>query len=150
MSDRREFLQTVGLVAVAATSTSRFGLNVRAGRPAHDLVVRGGTIYDGSGGEPRVADIAISAGRIAEIAPRIAGAGEEEIDARGLAVAPGFVDIHSHGDGSLLEDPRAESVVRQGITTIVAGADGSSRFQGDGARSFAAWATALEVGKSVV
>ena len=150
MNDRREFLQTVGLVAAAATSTSRFGLNVRAGRPAHDLVIRGGTIYDGSGGEPRVADLAISAGRIAEISPRIAGAGGEEIDARGLAVAPGFVDIHSHGDGSLLEDPRAESVVRQGITTIVAGADGSSRFQGDGARGFSAWATALEAARPAV
>ncbi len=150
MSDRREFLQTVGLVAAAATSTSRFGLNVRAGRPAHDLVIRGGTIYDGSGGEPRVADLAISAGRIAEISPRIVGAGEEEIDARGLAVAPGFVDIHSHGDGSLLEDPRAESVVRQGITTLVAGADGSSRFQGDGERSFTAWAAALEAARPAV
>ena len=150
MNDRREFLQTVGLVAAAATSTSRFGLNVRAGRPAHDLVIRGGTIYDGSGGEPRVADLAISAGRIAEISPRIAGAGGEEIDAHGLAVAPGFVDIHSHGDGSLLEDPRAESVVRQGITTIVAGADGSSRFQGDGARGFSAWATALEAVRPAV
>ena len=150
MSDRREFLQTVGLVAAAATSSTRFGLNVRAGRPAHDLVIRGGTIYDGSGGEPRVADVAIRAGRIADIAPRIVGAGDEEIDARGLAVAPGFVDIHSHGDGSLLDDPRAESVVRQGITTIVAGADGSSRFQGDGERGFGAWATALEAARPAV
>jgi N-acyl-D-amino-acid deacylase len=150
MSDRREFLQTVGLVAAAATGDARFGLNVRPGRPAHDLVIRGGTIYDGRGGEPRVADLAISAGRIAEISPRIEGSGTEEIDAHGLAVAPGFVDIHSHGDGSLLEDPRAESVVRQGITTIVAGADGSSRFQGDGERGFGAWAAALEAARPAV
>ncbi|WP_373064584.1 amidohydrolase family protein, partial [Gemmatimonas sp.] len=100
--------------------------------------------------EPRIADLAISAGRISEIAPRIVGTGVEEIDARGVAVAPGFVDIHSHGDGSLLDDPRAESVVRQGITTIVAGADGSSRFQGDGARSFTAWASALEAARPAV
>ena len=150
LSTRREFLQAAGVVAAVASSDARFGMNVRPGRPAHDLVIRGGTIYDGRGGEPRVADLAIRGGRIAEIAPRIGGAGMEEIDARGLAVAPGFVDIHSHGDGSLLEDPRAESVVRQGITTIVAGADGSSRFQGDGARSFTAWATALEAARPAV
>ena len=123
---------------------------MRPGRPAHDLVIRGGTIFDGSGAEPRIADLAISAGRIAEIASRITGAGREEIEARGLAVAPGFVDIHSHGDGSLLEDPRAESVVRQGITTIVAGADGSSRFTGDGARSFDSWAGAIEAARPAV
>ena len=62
--------------------------------------------------------------------PRIAERGTEEIDARGLAVAPGFVDLHSHGDGSINDDPRMESVVRQGITTIVAGQDGSSRATG--------------------
>jgi N-acyl-D-amino-acid deacylase len=150
MSTRREFLQAAGMVAAVASTNPPFGLNVRPGRAAHDLVIRGGTIYDGRGGEPRIADLAIRAGRISEIAPRIVGTGTEEIDARGLAVAPGFVDIHSHGDGSLLEDPRAESVVRQGITTLVAGADGSSRFQGDGERGFRAWATALEAARPAV
>ena len=147
MTTRREFLATAGLTVAAAGADTRFGLNVRAGRPAHALVIRGGMIFDGSGGEGRIADLAISAGRIAEIAPRIVGAGEEEIDAKGLAVTPGFVDIHSHGDGSLLEDPRAESAIRQGITTLVAGADGSSRFQGDGAQSFAAWAQQIEAAR---
>ena len=150
MSNRREFLQAAGVVAAVAGNDACFGFNVRPGRPAHDLVIRGGTIFDGSGAEPRIADLAISAGRIAEIASRITGAGREEIEARGLAVAPGFVDIHSHGDGSLLEDPRAESVVRQGITTIVAGADGSSRFHGDGARSFDSWAGAIEAARPAV
>ena len=149
-TSRREFLYAMGATAVLAGGDARVGHAGRRALPAHDLVIRGGTIYDGSGGAPRVADLAISAGRIAEITPRVAGAGAEEIDARGLVVAPGFVDIHSHGDSSLVEDPRAESVVRQGITTIVAGADGSSRFQGDGANSFSAWATALEAARPSV
>ena len=68
-----------------------------------DLVVRGGTVLDGTGGAPREADIAVQDGRIAEIG-RIAGAGREEIDARGLAVTPGFVDIHTHYDGQVTWD----------------------------------------------
>jgi N-acyl-D-amino-acid deacylase len=91
-----------------------------------------------------VADVAISAGRVAEIAPRVVGQGEEELDARGLVVAPGFVDIHSHAEGNLADDPRLESVVRQGITTVVVGADGSSSFTGAADRGFAAWATQVE------
>ena len=86
----------------------------------------------------------ISAGRVAEVAPRVVGQGEEEIDARGLVVAPGFVDIHSHAEGNLADDPRLESVVRQGITTVVVGADGSSSFTGAQDRGFAAWAATVE------
>jgi N-acyl-D-amino-acid deacylase len=110
----------------------------------HDLVIRGGTVFDGMGGEGREMDVAIAAGRIAEIGPRISTRGREEIDAKGLAVAPGFVDIHSHGDGNLTEDPRAESVIRQGITTIVVGADGSSRATGAEDRGFAAYFEELD------
>jgi N-acyl-D-amino-acid deacylase len=73
-------------------------------------------------------DVAVGGGRIAAMARRIPDRGTVEIDARGLAVAPGFIDIHSHADGSLFSDPRAESVIRQGVTTIVVGQDGSSRF----------------------
>lgn len=93
----------------------------------HDIVLRDGTVYDGLGNPGVVADVAMSNGRIAAIAPRIADTGRFELDARGLVVSPGFVDIHSHGDGTLWDDPRAESVVRQGITTIVVGQDGGSR-----------------------
>jgi len=96
-------------------------------RRAYDLILRGGLVFDGSGAAGRVADVAVQDGRIAAIAGRIGEAAREEIAAHGLAVAPGFIDIHSHGDGSLFEDPRVESVIRQGVTTMVVGQDGSSR-----------------------
>jgi N-acyl-D-aspartate/D-glutamate deacylase len=65
-----------------------------------DLVIRGGTLADGLGGALRDADVAISGGRIAETG-KIAGSGREEIDAKGLLVTPGFVDIHTHYDGQV-------------------------------------------------
>jgi N-acyl-D-amino-acid deacylase len=107
-------------------------------RADHELVIRGGTVFDGAGAEGKVLDVAVSGSLITAIAPTLATRGREEIDARGLAVTPGFVDIHSHGDSGLDEDPRLESVVRQGITTIVVGADGSSRASGAPDRTFAA------------
>lgn len=116
---------------IASTSTRLLAL---AGAPAflrqgasYDLVIRGGTVFDGTGTLGREADVALRGDRVVAIASRIPERGRDEIDARGLAVAPGFIDIHSHADGSLNDDPRAESVVRQGITTIVVGQDGSSR-----------------------
>jgi len=102
---------------------------------AHDLVIRGGTVFDGTGSAGVEADVAISGGKIAQVGRRLAGRGTEEVDARGLAVSPGFVDLHSHGDGSMDDDPRMESLVRQGITTIVVGQDGSSRAAGNGQRA---------------
>jgi N-acyl-D-amino-acid deacylase len=96
-------------------------------RAAFDVIIRGGTVFDGTGAAGIEADVAITGERIARIARNIADRGTDEIDARGMAVAPGFIDIHSHGDGSLEADPRAESLVRQGITTIIVGQDGSSR-----------------------
>lgn len=130
---------------VSAGATGLVGMGVPPSfflprRRAHDLVVRGGTVFDGSGSDGVEGDVAIDGGRITAVERRVAERGAEEIDARGLAVAPGFVDIHSHGDGSLADDPRAESLVRQGITTIVAGQDGSSRATGEeGERSLASW-----------
>lgn len=124
MTDRRSFVATTVGALVAAHRPR--------GSPAHhrgdwDLVLRGGTVFDGSGAPGRILDLAISGDRIAAIGPHLAGKGADEIPVAGLAVAPGFVDIHSHGDGSIRMDGRMESVIRQGVTTIVAGQDGSSR-----------------------
>ena len=120
---RRTFLATASasLSALAAPA-----LHLPWAAP-YDLILRGGTVFDGSGAPGRIADVAVQAGKIAAVARRIALRGKVEIDARHLAVAPGFIDIHSHADGTLFDDPRVESVIRQGVTTIVVGQDGSSR-----------------------
>ena len=113
-------------MAVFAGAPSLPALILRS-RASADIVIRNGTVFDGLGSPGKEQDVAIAAGRIVSIGQRIADRGATEIDARGLAVAPGFIDIHSHGDGSLWEDPRAESLIRQGVTTIIVGQDGSSR-----------------------
>src|SRR5437867_328426 len=87
----------------------------------HDLVIRGGTLYDGSGGEPFVADMAVDSDTIAAIGDLPAGRGRTEIDARALAVAPGFINMLSWATESLIEDGRAQSDVRQGVTLEVFG-----------------------------
>ncbi len=119
---RRSFLSSLGATTI---STLAVPLVARqADRP--DLVIRGGTIYDGRGGPPLDGDVAITGQRISAMG-RVRERGLLEIDARGRAVAPGFVDIHSHADGNLFRDPNLESVIRQGVTTVVVGQDGGSR-----------------------
>lgn len=92
-----------------------------------DIVIRNGSILDGLGGEPRIGDVAIRQDRIAAVG-RFGGRGELEIDASGLAVAPGFIDIHSHSDYTLLVDPRAQSALYQGVTLEVLGNCGHGCF----------------------
>jgi N-acyl-D-amino-acid deacylase len=86
-----------------------------------DLVVRGGTVYDGSGRAPFAADVAIDGDRIAAVGDLAWARGRRELDARGLAVAPGFVNVLSWAVHSLVADPRALSDVKQGVTLEVFG-----------------------------
>jgi N-acyl-D-amino-acid deacylase len=86
-----------------------------------DLIVRGGVVVDGTGAPRRVADIAIRAGRIVEVAPMIDGDAVETIDATGLVVTPGFVDIHTHYDGQATWDDLLEPTSGHGVTTVVMG-----------------------------
>ena len=91
-----------------------------------DLLIRGGHVVDGTGAPGRDADVAVRDGRIAAIEPRASRSARRVIDARGLVVAPGFIDIHTHSDFTLPLNPRAESKVRQGVTTEVVGNCGFS------------------------
>jgi N-acyl-D-amino-acid deacylase len=87
----------------------------------HDLVVTGGLRVDGTGAAPVPADVGITAGLIAAVAPVGSMVGCREIDASGHLVVPGFVDIHSHADFTILVDGRAHSALLQGVTSIVTG-----------------------------
>src|SRR5437016_795616 len=91
-----------------------------------DILIRGGTLYDGSGQPGEGADVAIADGRIARIGPGLAGDAARIIDAAGLAVTPGFIDIKTHSDFTLPINPKAESKVRQGVTTEIIGHCGFS------------------------
>lgn len=95
-------------------------------RSMWDIVIRGGTVYDGSGKPGERADIAIEAGRIARIGRDLPREVARVIDAEGLAVAPGFIDIKTHSDFVLPINPKAESKLRQGVTTEIIGHCGYS------------------------
>jgi N-acyl-D-amino-acid deacylase len=84
-----------------------------------DLVIRGGTVVDGSGQPGQRADVGVSGDRISAVGDLSAATAAQTLDATGLVVTPGFIDIHTHSEFSLLLDPRGESKVRQGVTTEV-------------------------------
>lgn len=137
--DRREFLRATG-VGGAVGLAGWVGVNGWAQEPVRcDVVLRGGTVIDGMGATPVVTDVGIRAGLIAAVGvPMVA---EEEIDCRGLAVCPGFVDIHTHMDLACwpasvdvplpphqgpYPDMHARMMLEQGITTVLAGNCGYS------------------------
>ena len=108
----RRLLSAAAIAAMTACATTS--------RPTYDIVIRNGTIYDGSGADAIRGDVAINGDRIAAVG-RVDGAGKTEIDARGLAVAPGFINIMSQAQESLIADGRGMSDVKQGVTTEIFG-----------------------------
>jgi N-acyl-D-amino-acid deacylase len=90
-------------------------------KTTYDKIIRNGMVYDGKGGEPYKADIAISADTIAEIGDLSTSKGKEEIDVHGMAVAPGFINMLSQAQESLLQDGHSQSDIRQGVTLEVMG-----------------------------
>ncbi|MEX2283071.1 MAG: D-aminoacylase [Gemmatimonadota bacterium] len=121
-------------------------------------VLRGATIYDGTGSGPISGDVALLDDRIVGIGRNLQVSGAEIIDLRGLALAPGFIDIHSHTDTVLFRNPNAEAKIRQGVTTEIAGQDGSSvgptreerRFGDFGFKDLAGFFSAIEKNKTAV
>ncbi len=89
-------------------------------------MIRGGQVLDGSGAPPRIADVIVREGRIVGVEAGYGGRARRIIDARGLVVSPGFIDIHGHSDYTLPVNPRAESKIRQGVTSKVVGNCGFS------------------------
>src|SRR3984893_689374 len=118
----RNVLVVLGLIALGLVS---FGSRLRAA----DLLLKNVEVYDGTGAPHFASDVRIRGTRIVMVAPHLQPVAAETVrDAEGLALAPGFIDMHSHGNRGLLKDLDAATVSRQGVTTIFVGQDGESDF----------------------
>jgi len=140
---------SVGVLAASAS------LPVRGQNAPRAWAIVGGMVADGLGGPLRQATVRIVADRIVAVGAVEPQAGDAVVNARGLVVAPGFIDIHNHSSGELAADPAAESQVAQGITTAVLGPDGSSpwpigEFLDERRKSPAALNVAVMVGHATV
>ena len=91
-----------------------------------DLLITNGRIVDGSGSPWYRSDVAIRGDTIVRVAPSITDAATRILDAAGQVIAPGFIDIHSHAREGIFKSPAAENYIRQGVTTVIEGPDGSS------------------------
>lgn len=112
---------SIAAIALALALTGCAAPRAAERANSFDVVIRGGTIYDGSGGAPFQGDVGIRGDKIAYVGPRLPARGTQEVDARGLAVAPGFINMLSWATESLLADPRSQSDIRQGVTLEVMG-----------------------------
>src|SRR3954468_20619313 len=92
----------------------------------YDLLIRNVQLYDGTGGEPARGDLAIKDGRIARIGDFSGVRAETEIDGQGRALAPGFIDVHTHDDTNVVRTPDMMPKISQGVTTVVTGNCGIS------------------------
>ncbi len=96
-----------------------------APQPSFDLVIENGIVIDGSGSPGEQLDVGVSGAKIVAIGDLADSGARRRIDATGLVVAPGFIDMHNHSDLTLLDEPNCESMIRQGVTTMVLGEGGS-------------------------
>ena len=109
---------TTGVLALALALSAR---SIFTAQTPYDLVIAGGSVIDGDGTPAVSADIGITGGRITRIGSLTGAAARQRIDASGLTVTPGFIDMHNHSDYTILAEPKAESMIRQGVTTMVLG-----------------------------
>ncbi len=126
---RRYFLKKTSQIFAASSLGGCFLLlkGCRS-REDFDLIIKDGYIFDGLGSEAFKADLGISGNFIKEIGKISISRGKSVIEAKGMVVCPGFIDVHDHTDKELLVNPKAESSIRQGITTLISGNCGSSPF----------------------
>ncbi|UNU44537.1 D-aminoacylase [Sphingopyxis sp. YF1] len=110
----------IGMSLALFGSLAALSVATAAHPPAYDLVIRGGTLYDGSGAAPVAGDVAIRGDRIVAVG-KVDGKGRTEVPANGMAVAPGFINMLSWATESLIADPRSQSDIRQGVTLEVMG-----------------------------
>src|SRR5690349_3265131 len=115
-------MKRFGCVAVALS----VAIALSAQTTSFDLVIRNARIVDGTGAPWYRGDIAIRGDTIVAVAPAIEPGAARIIDAAGQVVAPGFIDIHTHARRGIFEVPTADNYVRQGVTTLIEGPDGSS------------------------
>ncbi|MBM4176528.1 MAG: D-aminoacylase [Ignavibacteria bacterium] len=124
---RREFLTATSLFGAGAlVFGSESYKNIFARTRGFDLIIKNGFVIDGSGKREFLADIGIKDGKILAISKLNETDALQIIDVKGLKVVPGFIDIHSHTDSDLIINPKAESKIRQGVTTEITGQDGFS------------------------
>jgi N-acyl-D-amino-acid deacylase len=126
---RRAFLQGA-LTTAAVASAGGAGILLQGCSTTRDLdlLVAGGLVYDGAGGPPVRTDVGISGGAIRALGRIRRSRAAVVVEAEGLAVSPGFIDVHDHTDMNILINPKAESAVRQGVTTLICGQCGGSPF----------------------
>ncbi|MCC7230337.1 MAG: amidohydrolase family protein, partial [Fimbriimonadaceae bacterium] len=104
---------------------SLLGIAGNQAPPRYDLLIKGGRIVDGTGNPAYFADVAVSKGKIVRIGRNL-GVADRTLDAKGMVVAPGFIDVHTHADDDLRRLPEAENFIRNGVTSIVTGNCGGS------------------------
>ena len=118
-------LATLTRTLLPLLSAGLLHFSTHAAEPAFDIIIEGGLVHPGTGAAPSKADVGVSAGRIAAIGDLSVASASRRIDATGKVVAPGFIDLHAHIE-PIEEMPDAESALRQGVTTLLGGPDGTS------------------------
>ena len=133
----RRLIGPVAALFLAVALAVGFPSPRAAEEPAYDLLIAGGHVIDGTGSPWFAGSVAIKDGRIADVGRLVNVTARRTIDATGLVVCPGFIDLHSHSDFTLLADGNGQSKVRQGVTTEILGeADSAGPVLGPAAPGF--------------